>query len=129
MSETENIGPFLGPSFTLNTLGKHAYLYSGSLSIGTSSTSFGETATGKYYLVGSWQPVLFSNTTDDIQFDCYLNGQVVSSTIVTSTKDYAPYEEINIIIPPHTTFEIKGKNLGSGSKSMGVIVTGEIFDG
>jgi len=123
----KEIVTFLGPQFAFSVLEKHAYLYTGSLSIGTGETDLGETTTGNYYLVGSWQPVIFDNTTDDIIFHMYFNGQKVGSIMTTSTKDYSPYEEVNIIIPPHTAFKLTGENTGSGSKNVGSIVIGRIY--
>lgn len=123
----KEIATFLGPQFAFSVLEKHAYLYTGSLEVSTSETDLGETTTGNYYLVGSWQPVLFDNTTDDIIFHMYFNGQKVASTMVTSTKDYSPYEEVNIIIPPYTSFKLTGENTGSGSKNVGSIVLGRIY--
>jgi len=118
-----------GTGSSLNYIGDHAYMYTGAVSVGTSETTVAEFGTsGNTYLVGSWQPQILTNTTDDILFRLYLNNQVIALVVQTSTKDYSPFEEIEIIIPNETRIKITGENLGSGSKDCGSIITGRIYE-
>ena len=120
---------FTGPASALEIVGEHAYMYTGSVANATSETTIAETISGNFSLVGQWQVQLFDNTTDDQFFRFYLNESLVAATIVTSTKDYSPYEGIEIIIPPYTELKITSENLGSGNKNVGSIITGRIYRG
>tara|TARA_Y100001938_G_scaffold105071_1_gene143383 strand:+ start:189 stop:587 length:399 start_codon:yes stop_codon:yes gene_type:complete len=117
-----------GIGSSLNYIGKHAYMYTGEVSVGTSETTIAEFTTGgNSYLVGQWQPQILTNTTDDILFKFYINNQVIALVVQTSTKDYSPFEEVEIIIPTDTRIKITGENLGSGNKNVGSIITGEVY--
>ena len=117
-----------GTGSSLNYIGDHAYMYTGAVSVGTSETTVAQFGTsGNTYLVGSWQPQILTNTTDDILFQLYFNDQVIALVVQTSTKDYSPFEEIEIIIPSETRVKITGQNLGSGSKDVGSIITGRVY--
>jgi len=117
-----------GTGSSLNYVGEHAFMYTGSVSVGTSETTIAQFGTsGNTYLVGSWQPQILTNTTDDIQFQLYFNDQLIAMVVQTSTKDYSPFEEIEIIIPTDTRVKITGTNLGSGSKNCGSIIVGRVY--
>ena len=117
-----------GIGSSLNYIGKHAYMYTGEVGVTTSETTIAEFTTGgNSYLVGQWQPQILTNTTDDILFRFYINNQVIALVVQTSTKDYSPFEEVEIIIPTDTKVKITGENLGSGTKNVGSIITGEVY--
>jgi hypothetical protein len=117
-----------GIGSSLNYIGKHAYMYTGEVAVGTSETTIAEFTTGgNSYLVGQWQPQILTNTTDDILFKFYINNQVIALVVQTSTKDYSPFEEVEIIIPTDARIKITGENLGSGDKNVGSIITGEVY--
>ena len=119
----------VGTGSSLNYIGEHAYMYTGAVSVGTSETTIAQFGTsGNSYLVGSWQPQILTNTTDDIVFQLYLNDQVIAQVVTTSSKDYSPFEEVEVIIPSDTIVKITGQNLGSGSKDCGSIITGRIYE-
>tara|TARA_R100000664_G_C2671940_1_gene83605 strand:+ start:122 stop:535 length:414 start_codon:yes stop_codon:yes gene_type:complete len=117
-----------GVGSSLNYIGEHAYMYTGSVSVNTSETTIAEFGTGgNSYIKGTWQPQIMVNTTDDIFFKLFLNNQLVASCVTTSSKDYAPFEEIEILIPSDTIIKITGQNLGSGSKDCGAIIVGRVY--
>ena len=117
-----------GTGSSLNYIGEHAYMYTGAVSVGTSETTIAEFTTGgNTYLVATWQPQIMVNTTDDIEFNLYLNDQVIAQVITTASKDYSPFEEVEIIIPTDTRIKITGHNLGSGNKNVGSIITGRVY--
>tara|TARA_R100001594_G_C3936736_1_gene239591 strand:- start:233 stop:631 length:399 start_codon:yes stop_codon:yes gene_type:complete len=117
-----------GIGSSLNYIGKHAYMYTGAVSVGTTETTIAEFTTGgNSYLVGQWQPQILENTTDDLEFRLYVNNQIIAELVLTSSRDYTPFEEVEIIIPTDTTVKITGHNLGSGSKNVGSIITGEVY--
>ena len=117
-----------GLGSSLNYIGKHAYMYTGAVSVGTTETTIAEFTTGgNSYFVGQWQIQIMENTTDDIEFRLYLNDQEIAQIITTASKDYTPFEEVEIIIPTDTRIKITGHNLGSGNKNVGSIITGEVY--
>ena len=118
-----------GIGSSLNYIGKHAYLYTGAVNINNVETNLAEFDTaGNSYLVGSWQPQFVTNTGEDTQFRLYFNNQLVSSVVLTSTKDYSPFEEIEIIIPTDTKVRITGQNLDSSSDmDVSTIITGRVY--
>ena len=118
-----------GVGSSLNYIGKHAYLYTGGISVINVEKNLAEFDTaGNTYLVGSFQPQLMENTGDDYQFRLYFNDQLIASTVTTSTKDYAPFEEIEIIIPTDTKVKITAENLSTNSPVLvGAIITGEVY--
>jgi hypothetical protein len=117
-----------GTGSSLNYIGQHAYMYTGAVAVGTTETTIAQFGTGgNTYLVGNWQPQIMENTTDDIEFRLYLNDQLVSQVITTSSKDYSPFEEVEIIIPGDTIIKITGHNIGSGNKDCGSIITGRVY--
>jgi len=118
---------FTGPATALEIIGNHVYMYTGSVANSTSETTIAETTSGNYYIVGNWQPQMFEDTTNDQFFRMYLNGSLIAATLISATKEYAPYEEIEIIIPSYTILKITSQNLGSGNKEVGSILTGRIY--
>ena len=121
-------GGTAGVGSSLNYIGDHAFMYTGAVSVTTDETTIAQFATsGISYLVGSWQPQVLTNTTDDILFKLYINDQLIALVVQTSTKDYSPFEEIEIIIPANTIVKITGETLVSGSKDVGSIITGRIY--
>ncbi len=118
-----------GIGSSLNYIGKHAYLYTGGISVINNETNLAEFSTsGNSYVVGSWQPQIMENTGDDYHFKLYFNNQLVASTVTTSTKDYAPFEDIEIIVPTDTKVKFTAENLSSSSPVLvGVIMTGEVY--
>jgi len=118
-----------GIGSSLNYIGKHAYLYTGGITVINAEKNLAQFDTaGNSYLVGSWQPQLMENTGDDFHFKLYFNDQLVASTVTTSTKDYAPFEEIEIIIPTDTRVKLTAENVSSSSPVLiGSIITGEVY--
>jgi len=116
-----------GVGSTLNYIGEHAYMYTGSIVNGTNETTIAETSTGNSYLVGQWQVQLFEVTTDDQAFTLYMNDEAIATTNLTSSKDYAPFEGIEIIIPPYTRLKITSQSLSASAKNVGSIITGRVY--
>jgi len=114
----------------LNYIGEHAYLYTGGVdNNGNSETTLAEFSTaGNSYIVGAWQPGYIDNSTQDFEFRLYFNNQVVASIVLTSARDYSPYEEIDIVIPTDTNVKITCKNLSSSDTvQTSAIITGRVY--
>ena len=119
-----------GVGSVLNYIGEHVYLYTGGVSNdSTNETTMAEfTTAGNSYIVGTWQPGYVDNSTNDFQFRLYFNDQVVASIVLTSARDYSPYEEIDIIIPTDTKVKLTVKALSSSETILtSAMITGRVY--
>ncbi len=105
---------------------EHAYAYSGSVSVGTTRVSLFDFDTNSSYVVGKFQPTYFTETTgENLLFELYINDIIIYSVEITSSFDYTPFEEVEVIIPPLVNFKIKAK-AASGTRNVGGIFTGKV---
>jgi len=105
---------------------KFCYAYSGARSTSSSNTTFIDFTTNSEYIVARIQPVYFSQGTNNIAYQVDFNGSAVQYAEVTSSRDYTPFQDIHLIIPPFTRVEIKLDNLSGGSEVAGVALTGKV---
>jgi len=118
---------FTGTQKGLTIIGNHCYAYSGSKATSATPTNFLEFTTGKHYIIAKLQPAYFSSYTGNISFLIKFNGQDVQYAEVTSSRDYTPYDEIHLLIPPLTFVEVVLDNLDGGSDLAGVSITGRVY--
>jgi len=92
---------------SLNYIGKHCYAYSGTLAATSAETTFLEFSTGSEYIVGTVQISSSDDSNDDLVMVLYLNGEVITVQISTNTYNayIAGYNEIEVLIPPFSTFK------------------------
>jgi len=119
---------FTGPQKGLTIIGEHCYAYSGAKVTSGTAVNFIEFTTGKHYIVAKLQPVYFSQGTNNISWLIKFNGQDVQYAEVTSGRDYTPFQEILLVIPPLTFVEVEVDNLNSGSELAGVSITGRVYE-
>jgi hypothetical protein len=123
-----------GPQFTastgltLNYIGKHCYAYSGSKASSGTKTNFLEFTTGKHYIRAKFQPIYFAEGTNNVSWVIKFNGQSIQSTEVTSARDYTPFQEILLLIPPLTFVEVEVDNLSGGTEAVGAAITGKVYE-
>jgi hypothetical protein len=131
MPEGKGYGPQFTASVgkTLNYLGQHAYAYSGIVSVDDNETTLLEfTSLKNGYLVGAYQPNYESLSGDDFKFLVYINDIVISSVQISASRDYTPYEEIEIIVPPLTTLKVTAQNeTGSTATDILALFTARMF--
>jgi len=117
-----------GTGQSLNYLGNHVYMYTGTVSVPTSETTIAEFTTGSTsYIVGAWQPMIMEVTTDDIAFKLYFNDQLIAGFVIGAAKDYTPWEEIELIVPGDTIVKITGHSQGASARDCGAIFTGRVY--
>ena len=95
------------PTGRLNQIGRHFYAYSGSVSVTTDETTLLEFTTGSSYLVGTVQVSSNESGNDDLMMLLYLNNEIITAENYSNTFSTAiqGYNEIEIIIPPYSTFK------------------------
>ena len=116
-----------GTGTSLNYVGDFAYAYSGLVATSATPTNCLDFTTGNTIFVGSFQPFYLGDSTNNIRWDVKFDGQIVTGTEVSSSRDYSPYEEISIIIPPFTRVEISMDNLSGGTEDAGATITGRVY--
>ena len=106
---------------------KYCWVYSGAVSIDNNYTSILSFQTNSEYLNAKFQPTVFDAVTDDYEFKVQFNGVQILSTFIDGYKQYAPYEEVELIIPPFTTVLIEGRNRTNAAfNSVGSIITAKV---
>ena len=123
----EAYGIFTGPQKGLSIIGNHCYAYSGSKASSGTATNYLEFTTGKHYIVAKLQPAYFAQGTNNVSWLIKFNGQDVQYAEVTSGRDYTPFQEILLIIPPLTFVEVEVDNLSGGTEAVGVSITGKVY--
>ena len=131
MAKAKHAATFLGGNLGLNTLGDHAYAYSGDFSVTNAvSTLLEFTTSGTTYLVGFFNSIngFGGNTNDDYLWIIYFNGLKVGAVNLTSSKDLDA-NRLDLIIPPSTTVTVTCQNVtDSSAANMGAIITGRIYN-
>ena len=110
-------------------LGDHCYIYTGPIAVNATEKDIVLTETGKYYVVGRWQPLNFSGGADNYRFRIFLNEGEVESVDLIDGNQYTPYQEIFIVIPPLTKLRITADNVTQNvNNNVGISLTGRIYD-
>jgi len=105
---------------------KYFYGYTGVRAITGTNTTHMNFTTQSEYLIAKMQPIFFSSSNNNILFAILFNGVRVQSVEITGARDYTPYEEIHLIIPPFTNVTIDVDNLSGGTDDAGIAITGKV---
>ena len=116
-----------GIGTSINYIGNHAYAYSGVIASSGTATAYLQFTTGNGYIVAEIQPVYVGQGTNNIQYIVKLDGQIINSTEVTSSRDYTPFDTMKIIIPAYTKVEVLVDNVSGGTEDAAVVLTGEVY--
>jgi hypothetical protein len=116
-----------GTGSGINYVGNHAYAYSGISDSSGTETNYLDFTTGNGYIVAKVQPVYAGQSTNNIQWLIYLDGQIINQVEVTSSRDYTPYDALLLVIPAYTHVQIAVDNVSGGTDPVGVVLTGEVF--
>jgi len=112
----------------LNVIGNHIYGLSGVKGITNSEADLLDYVSGNFYIVGTFQPSIHEDTSDNMFFKVYINGIEVSATLIGSTTSGTPFEETELIIPPFTRIQVKCANDSSStSRNVAATFTGRIY--
>ena len=122
----------VGVGSGVNYIGKHAYAYSGNVSIPANSlTTMLKFDTGNQYIVGTFQFTgSFSSLgNDSVRYQLLVNSEVVEDTEYTPAND-AQYADAPtpILLPSNSQIEIKAThNQGGGQINYQAMIIGEVY--
>ena len=121
---------FTGPSEALEILGNHIYGYSGVVAVDNVETNLINYNSGNFYIVGTFQPSIHEDTSDNMFFKIYIAGAEVSATLIGSTTSGTPFEETELILPAYTNLTITCENDStSNARDVTAVFTGRIYRG
>jgi len=106
---------------------KHCYAYSGAKDSSGTATNYLDFITNSEYIDARIQPVYFAQGTNNVSWLIKFNGVSITYAEVTSGRDYTPFQELFLIIPPFTHVEVEVDNLSGGSESVGVVLVGKVY--
>ena len=103
-----------GTGTILNYIGKHAYAYSGNVSVDGNHTTMVKMSTQNSYVVGTLQVGSSESGNDDIELILLLNNEniIVQSFSNTFSTSIQGYNELEILIPPFSLMELTLKVAG-----------------
>ena len=117
-----------GTGSVLNYVGEHAYAYSGAITCDNNETTLIDAATGNNYIVAKFQPSVIADTSDNMQFNLKIDGQLITRIQITSSTATTPYEEVEIIIAPNTRLEVTCLNQSDTSANdCAAMLTGRVY--
>jgi len=117
-----------GTGSVLNYLGDHAYAYSGAISCNQNETTLVDATTGNNYIVAKFQPSVISDTSDNMQFNLKINGELITRVQITSSTATTPYEEVEFIIAPNSRLLITCLNQSDDSANdCAAMLTGRVY--
>lgn len=117
-----------GTGSVLNYVGEHAYAYSGAITCDNNETTLIDAATGNNYIVAKFQPSVIADTSDNMQFNLKIDGQLITRIQITSSTATTPYEEVEIIIAPNTRLEITCLNQSDiTANDCAAMLTGRVY--
>jgi hypothetical protein len=117
-----------GTGSVLNYIGGHAYAYSGAISCDNNETTLVDAATGNNYIVAKFQPSVIADTSDNMQFNVKINGELITRVQITSGTATTPFEEVEIIIAPNSRLQITCLNqTDTSANDCAAILTGRVY--
>jgi hypothetical protein len=105
---------------------KHAYAYSGAIASASGEIVILDFDTNSEYIIAKFQPFYRSDSGNNITYRIKFNNIEIAGIELTSSRDYTPYDEIHLIIPPFTKVTVTHANLSGGTNEAGLNVTGKV---
>ncbi len=105
---------------------KHAYAYSGAVASSASQLVILDFYTNSEYILAKFQPFYRSDSGNNISYRIKFNDIEIAGVELTSSRDYTPYDEIHLIIPPFTNVVVTHANISGGTNEAGMNVTGKV---
>ena len=118
-----------GTSTSLNYVGKHAYAYSGDVSVSGSLTTMLEFVTAEQYVVAHYQVhgTLAQIGANQLQLEVTINGESITHTFWDSPQDNLnPFENL-ILLPPYSKIRFQLAQASGSDKTMQVTLMGEVY--
>jgi len=118
-----------GTSTSLNYVGKHAYAYSGDVSVSGSLTTMLEFVTAEQYVVGHYQihGLLAQIGANQLQLEITINGESITHTFWDSPQDNLnPFENL-ILLPPYSKIKFQLAQASGSDRNMQITLMGEVY--
>jgi hypothetical protein len=114
---------------SINFVGDHCYMHSGTIAVQTSETTMGKFAIQNAYVDSIIQFHYGVNASgDDVEYVIKINDEVVVKYFVNhSAQDSTPDNEIYLILPPHSTIEFTATAQGAGALDNSVTMRGRVY--
>jgi len=123
-------GSFTGTALALEVMADHIYGYSGVQAVDGTETDLINYDSGNFYIVGTFQPSIHVDTSDNMFFKIYIGDKEVSATLIGSTTSGTPFEETELILPPYTNLKISCANDSQNlARNVAAVFTGRIYRG
>ncbi len=119
-----------GTSTNLNYVGKHAFGYSGTVSVSGSLTTMLEFVTTNQYIVGTYQihGTFAQIGASQIRINVIINGESITDTYWDSAQDNLNPLENNILLPPYSTIKVELAQASGADKDMQLTLMGEVLN-
>tara|TARA_Y100001951_G_scaffold103718_1_gene113208 strand:+ start:30 stop:440 length:411 start_codon:yes stop_codon:yes gene_type:complete len=118
-----------GTSTSLNYVGKHAYAYSGSVTVSGSLTTMLEFVTAEQYVVAHYQlhGTLAQIGQQQLRLNITINGESITDTYWDSPQDNLnPFENL-ILLPPYSRIKFEASQASGSDKAMQITLMGEVY--
>ena len=118
-----------GTSTSLNYVGKHAYAYSGDVSVSGSLTTMLEFTTAEQYVVGHYQiHGLFAQIgANQLRLNITVNGESITDSYWDSAQDNLnPFENL-ILLPPYSRIKFEASQASGSDRTMQITLMGEVY--
>lgn len=105
---------------------KHAYAYSGAITITDSETLLINDNTNSSYIKARIIPGYNVDTSENFTFIIRINNIIIHEMFFTSSTSYQNGEFVDIIIPPNVNLTIHAKNAAATPRACSVVLTGKV---
>tara|TARA_Y100001938_G_scaffold32842_1_gene45021 strand:- start:91 stop:492 length:402 start_codon:yes stop_codon:yes gene_type:complete len=105
---------------------KHAYAYSGPVTINDNETLLINDNTNSSYIKARIIPGYNVDTSENFTFIIRINNIVIHKMFFTSSTSYQNGEFVDIIIPPNVNFTIHAINAASTDRDASVVIVGKV---
>ena len=119
-----------GTGSNINYIGKHAYLYSGVVGVGSSETTIFEAdVANNQYIVAQLQIFNGSVSNDDFTYKIKINNEIILQYTIgqVSTNLYTSDEPIDLILVGGSRIEVTAQNSGVTPRDHTATLTGEVY--
>jgi len=114
-----------GTGTGLTYIGKHAYAYSGLITVPGDDTVLLNFATANSYIVAKFTPIYATDAGDNAQWEVEINGEIVYSLYASAATQAALNNEITIILPSFSKVRVlAGIN---NDRLLGAMITGRVY--
>ena len=118
-----------GTGTSLNYVGKHAYAYSGDVSVSGSLTTMLEFVTAEQYIVANYQihGTFAQIAANQLRINIIINGESITDTYWDAGNDNLNPLENNILLPPYSKIKFELSQASGSDRTMQLTLMGEVY--